>query len=124
MQKHITIVGALHIAFAAWGILWAILVAGMLIGIGSTLAGVDQTAQSILTTMGCIVPGLLFLISLPGIIGGIGVLRLKPWARYMVLVLSVLSMLNIPLGTALGIYSIWVLVHDETVELFTAGSSQ
>ena len=124
MQKHITIVGALHIAFAVWGILWAILVAVMLIGIGSTLAGVDQTAQSILTTVGCIVPGLLFLISLPGIIGGIGVLRLKPWARYMVLVLSVLSMLNIPLGTALGIYSIWVLVHDETVELFTAGSSQ
>ena len=123
MQKHITIVGALHIAFAAWGIMWAAIIAAMLIGIGSTLVGADQTAQSILTTVGCIVPGFLFLLSVPGIIGGIGVLRLKPWARYMVLVLSVLSLLNIPLGTALGIYSIWVLVHDETVELFTAGSS-
>lgn len=122
MKKHVTIVGALHIAFAAWGIMWAVLIAVILIGIGSTLVGGDQTAQGILTTVGCIVPGFLFILSVPGIVGGIGVLRLKPWARYMVLVLSVLHLLNIPLGTALGIYSIWVLVHDETVELFTAGS--
>ena len=123
MKKHVTIVGALHIAFAAWGIMWAALVAAILIGIGSTLVGGDQTAQGLLTAVGCIVPGFLFILSVPGIIGGIGVLRLKPWARYMVLVLSVLHLVNIPLGTALGIYSIWVLVHDETVELFTAGSS-
>ncbi|HUW14724.1 MAG TPA: hypothetical protein VM537_33700 [Anaerolineae bacterium] len=122
MKKHVTIVGALHIAYAAWGIMWAVLIAVILIGIGSTLVGGDQTAQGILTTAGCIVPGFLFLISVPGIIGGIGVLRLKPWARYMVLVLSVLHLLSIPLGTALGIYSIVVLVHDETVELFTTGS--
>jgi len=122
MKKHVTIVGALHIAYAAWGIMWAVLIAVILIGIGSTLVGGDQTAQGILTTAGCIVPGFLFLISVPGIIGGIGVLRLKPWARYMVLVLSVLDLLSIPLGTALGIYSIVVLVHDETVELFTTGS--
>jgi len=124
MQKHVTIVGALHIAFAAWGIMWAVFAAVLLIGIGSTLVGADQTAQSVLTTVGCIVPGFLFLLSVPGMIGGIGVLRLKPWARYMVLVLSVLDLLNIPLGTALGIYSIWVLVHDETVELFATAPSE
>jgi len=124
MQKHITIVGALHIAFAAWGIMWAVIISAILLGLGSELAGTDKTALSILTTVGCLVPGLLVAFSVPGIIGGIGVLRLKSWARYLVLVLSVLDLLNIPIGTALGIYSIWVLANDETVQLFTAGPSQ
>ena len=36
----------------------------------------------------------------------------------LVSALSVLALLNIPLGTALGVYSIWVLVQDETAKLF------
>ncbi len=124
MQKHVTIVGALHIAFAAWGIMWAVIISGILLGFGASLAGGDKTALSILTTVGCLVPGMLVAFSLPGIIGGIGLLRFKSWARYLVLVLSVLDLLNIPIGTALGIYSIWVLVNDETVQLFTAGPSR
>jgi hypothetical protein len=60
----------------------------------------------------------IILVSVPGIVGGIWLLKHKPWARYMVLVLSVLALLNIPLGIAVGIYSIWVLVQDETAKLF------
>ncbi len=26
---------------------------------------------------------------------------------------------NVPIGTAIGVYSIWVLMQPETVELFT-----
>jgi len=33
-------------------------------------------------------------------------------------VLSVLALLNIPIGIGIGIYSIWVLVQDETEKLF------
>jgi hypothetical protein len=60
----------------------------------------------------------VILISVPGIIGGVWLLRHKPWARYMVLVLSVLALLNVPLGTGIGVYSIWALVQDETAKLF------
>jgi len=55
---------------------------------------------------------------LPGIVGGVWLLKHKTWARYMVLVLSVLALLNIPIGIAIGVYSIWVLVQDETEKLF------
>ena len=121
MQKHITIVGALHIGFAAWGLLWAALIFVMMSGIGA-ISG-DRTALAILSTVGCLVPTFMVALFVPGIIGGIGVLRLKPWARYMVLVLSAMNLLSIPIGTAVGIYSIWVLVHDETAQLFAAGSN-
>jgi len=122
MQKHVTIVGAVHIGYAAWGVLWAALIFMIMAGIGA--ATDDQAAQAILSTVGCIIPGLLAALAVPGIIGGIGVLRLWPWARYLVLVLSVLALFSIPIGTAIGVYSIWVLIQDETAQLFARGSSQ
>jgi len=39
-------------------------------------------------------------------------------------VLSVPGLLNFPIGTAIGIYSIWVLVQDETARLFGSGAGQ
>ena len=122
MQKHITVVGALHIGFAAWGILWAVIIFMVMSGLGAAAITDDETARAILTAVGCIVPGFLLVLSVPGIIGGIGVLRKRSWARYMVLVLSVLDLFNMPIGTAIGVYSIWVLVQDETAQLFAQGS--
>jgi hypothetical protein len=42
----------------------------------------------------------------------------RPWARTTALVLAVLNLLLLPFGTALGIYALWVLLHDETRRLF------
>lgn len=122
MEKHLTVVGALRIGFGALGILVAIFVFALLVGIGA-LSG-DQEAQPILTFVGLGVGLFLGVLSVPGIIGGIGLLKLKPWARYLVLIVSVLDLFNIPIGTAVGAYSIWVLVHGETAQLFAPGSSQ
>ena len=60
----------------------------------------------------------LLLFALPSLIGGIGLFNRKAWARILILILSFLSLLSIPFGTALGIYGIWTLLKDETIELF------
>ena len=41
----------------------------------------------------------------------------------LVLVLSVFDLINIPIGTIVGVYSIWVLVREDTVELFESRAS-
>ena len=64
---------------------------------------------------------LLTPISVAGIIGGIGLLKRRSWARILLLIVSVLQLLDIPLGTALGIYTIWVLIQDETKNLLEPG---
>jgi hypothetical protein len=51
-------------------------------------------------------------------------LKYKSWARYLVLVLAILDLLNIPIGTAIGVYSIWVLAQDETAKMFASGSAE
>lgn len=116
MEKHVTIVGALNIGF---GIL-TLLIGGLLFVLltGAGLISQDQIALFITTTIGVALGAFLFIVGLPGIIGGIGLLYHKRWARIVVLILSVIDLINIPFGTFLGIYSIWVLVHEDTVKLF------
>jgi hypothetical protein len=47
---------------------------------------------------------------LPGLLAGIGLLRGKPWARTVLIVLSLLVILLFPVGTALGGFGLWVLL--------------
>ena len=116
MEKHVTAVAALHVGLSILGILLGIFLFVLLTGIG--VIAQEKEALFILSTIGTGVGLFLLIISVPGIIGGIGLFKRKEWARILVLILSAIDLLNIPIGTALGIYSIWVLVQKETVQLF------
>ena len=118
MDKHITILGALHIAFGALGVLIALITFFAVAG-GGWLSG-DMDSMMISTGIATGVAFFILVFSVPGLIGGFGLLRKQSWARILVLVISFLDLLNIPFGTILGIYSIWVLMKDETQQLFAA----
>ena len=45
---------------------------------------------------------------------------LRIWGRTLVLGLSIVNLLLLPFGTALAVYSWWVLLKDETRRLFHA----
>ncbi|HEV2388775.1 MAG TPA: DUF2127 domain-containing protein [Candidatus Acidoferrales bacterium] len=42
-----------------------------------------------------------------------GLWQREPWARVVILVLGIIALINIPFGTALGIYTLWVLMPQE-----------
>ncbi|MBN1291753.1 MAG: hypothetical protein JXB48_07925 [Candidatus Latescibacteria bacterium] len=116
MEKHITLVGALYIGFGILG-----MIASFIIFAALTFAGVmsgNMQAFSILSVIAFAVITLIVIFSALDIFCGIGLLRRKSWARMLGLILAVLSLFHIPIGTAKGIYSIWVLIHDDTVRLF------
>ena len=116
MQKHITAVAALHIGFGIFGIFIGLALFALLSGIGMFTA--DHEAQFVLWTVGTSLGAFLIIISVPGVIAGIGLLKFKNWARILTLIISAIDLINIPFGTALGIYSIWALVQEETIEIF------
>lgn len=61
--------------------------------------------------------GTLFLIgAVIGFAAGWGLLERKPWARTVTLVLGIISLFDVPVGTALGIYTLWVLLPARTEE--------
>lgn len=117
MKKHVTIVGSIQIGFSTIGLMAA---AAVFIGISFARAfvGDDDVAQTVLRFISVSLPVLIGSLSMLGLIAGIGLLVYRPWARYVVIILSTLDCVNIPFGTAKGIYSIWVLIQDETVLLF------
>ena len=45
-----------------------------------------------------------------GFLAGWGLLQREPWARLVTLVLAFISLFNVPFGTAVGIYTLWVLL--------------
>ena len=126
MQQHITVVGALRIGSAIMGIMIAGIVLLFLIGPGIIAQCVDGDGEALVILTAIAMPLAFFfmLLSVLNLIGGIGVLRRKNWARYLVMVLSVLDLFNFPIGTALGIYCIWVLAKDETARLFASPAAE
>jgi hypothetical protein len=117
MKKHVTLVAALQIGFSTMGILAAMVVFFVFSFAGSFVNDVD-VALTILRFLGAFVPTIIILVSLLGLIGGIGLLSYQKWARVIVLVVAALGCLNFPLGTLKGVYSLWVLMQDETIVLF------
>ena len=121
MEKHVTLVAAIYIGFGALGVLISAFLF-MLIAGGGILSG-DPEVMAITSTVGSFIGGFIFLLSIPEVIGGIGLLKRKSWARILVLIVAATDLICIPIGTAIGIYSIWVLLQDETVKLFSQGNS-
>jgi len=56
--------------------------------------------------------GIILLFSIPSIIGGVGLLNNKPWALTLLLVLGCFKLFSFPIGTAIGIYTIWVYAEN------------
>ncbi|MBC8167206.1 MAG: hypothetical protein H7Y20_15220, partial [Bryobacteraceae bacterium] len=75
-------------------------------------------AVPILGTIGLAILFFALALALPGIIGGVGLLNYRPWARTLMIILSALHILNFPFGTALGVYGLWALLSPEISSLF------
>jgi hypothetical protein len=129
MAQHVKILGILHIVFGCMGIMAAIVVLLIFGGIAGLVGVSDHSpdrlvAIPILGGIGGIIFVFLLVVSLPGLIGGIGLLQFKAWARILTIILSALDLFSIPFGTALGIYGFWVLLNRETEMIFTGTSAQ
>ncbi len=119
MKQHVSFVGAIHVGFGILGLLGAL---AIYISFKFAFSFVDHEpiAQQVLSFVGDTLSVIVMFFSLLGIVGGIGLFSYKPWARILVMIVSAINCLNVPIGTAKGIYSIWVLMQPETQELFEA----
>jgi hypothetical protein len=117
MEKHINLIGILWIVLGALTFFGGLIAFFILFGI-SFIPDLGYETPVILRTVGIAVAIFLFILSIPKIIAGIGLMKKKEWGRILTLIVAFLSILNFPLGTALAIYTFVILVKDETVQLF------
>lgn len=84
----------------------------------ATIPNVEDIEPGALRIIGILVSSFLGLIALPQIIGGLGLLGCKEWARILMLVVSFVSLPTVPFGTFLGVYTMVILFNRETIRLF------
>lgn len=118
MEKHINIVAALQIGLSIFNLLIAFLVFTVLKLVGGFVD--DANGATILSLIADILAVVFIIISVPGILAGMGLYKKKEWARILTLILSVIEIFSFPFGTAIGIYSIWALIQPEIVSMFNS----
>lgn len=116
MSTHVRVLGWLHIIFGVFGLCGALLVFGGSI-VGALFSG------SVMGMLGAGIGGtlaamFLALLSVPSLFAGYGLLKFRPWARTLTIVLAIFELIRIPFGTVLGIYSLWVLLSSEGAAQF------
>jgi hypothetical protein len=115
IEKHITLVSLIQIVLSSIGILLGLFLFLLLSSLGIFVG--EEEATIILPIIGTIVGGFLIITSAAGLIGGIGLYKHKSWSRILLFIVSILDLFSIPIGTAVGIYTIWLLMQDETIQL-------
>jgi hypothetical protein len=123
VSTHVKVLGALFIVIGALGVL-AAAIFGLIFSTATTMVGLNAEANDaaialpLIGLAGTALVIFLLAISIPGIITGIGLLRFRPWARIVGIVLCAINLIHIPFGTLMGIYGLWVLFNRETEALF------
>jgi hypothetical protein len=114
---HIKIIGILNIVFGILGIFAGI---GFPVLLGLMHFRVQNTGGGVtFWAVIALLPLLIFLaISILRIAGGSYLMKGTPWARIVIIIFAILSILSFPIGTALGIYTLWALLFREDAGLY------
>src|SRR5271165_4886761 len=118
VREHVRLLGILWMAYSALHV-----VVGMLmIVVAQTLFGhlihipngPPPEVTVWLRPLICFIGWLILAKAVAGFIAGWGLLQREEWARVVALVVGFVALLNVPVGTALGIYTLWVLLPSQS----------
>jgi hypothetical protein len=118
LEQHVTILGWLYVVGHAIFLVIGAFVFLLMVGIAPVTG--DPEPMWILGLVGTTVGLLMTALGLPGLLAGYGLLTRKPWARVLTIVVGILSLVNFPVGTAIGLYTLWVLTQPAASEYFAA----
>lgn len=117
METHKRILSILYLISGALYLLFGILALSIISTLFPVIieeAGKDAWVLTfIMQFANYIIGAILIFLVVPSFIGAIGVMTDKKWGMTLLLVLGCLKLFNFPVGTALGIYTIWVYVEDQ-----------
>ena len=123
VQGHVRLVGLFWLAYSAFNTVGSI----VLYVLANTLFahmrdfGAPEASTAFLRPLLSVIAILLLAKAALGFLAGWGLLQQEKWARILALVLAFVSLFtNIPFGTALGIYTMWVLLPSESEREYEA----
>ena len=123
MKTHLDVVGLIDVVAGAFFTALAVLVSlGVLLFApwfnGAPVWRPEDAVTDFAVVLG--VSAVFFVIGIPSLIAGIGLLKQRGWARVLAIIVAILALTSFPIGTAAGAYTLWVLTHKETQQLLGA----
>ena len=113
VQEHVRLLGILWLAYSAFTLLGGVaveIVSHTIFGNEFHAPGPPPEIKVWLGPLLTFVGGLILIKAAVGFIAGWGLLQREEWARVVTLVVGFISLFNVPIGTAIGIYTLWVLL--------------
>jgi hypothetical protein len=65
-----------------------------------------------------------FLMGTLDLLAGYGILKRKAWGRTAGIIAAIPSLLGIPLGTALGVYTLWFMTSEKGKNFYLSGGNE
>jgi hypothetical protein len=117
MESHKKVLGIIFIASAAFQVVVLSLLSVFLSTIFSyaiSQANPEDTRilEIVLEFMRYLPFIVIIFFSLPTLIAGIGLVKKQKWALILALIIGCLKLFSFPIGTAIGVYAIWVYSED------------
>jgi urea transporter len=113
VARHLGVLGVLWVIFSGLRLIPGLTLIGLVhFRFPFMFAPIPAPMRLFLTPFLAGIGVLLSGYAIAGMIAGIGLLAHSPWARMLTIVLGCISLIHFPLGTALGIYTLWVLVPE------------
>lgn len=116
LPMHISVLGWLYLFGNAFFLLLAAFGFFLLPTLGALSR--DADAVTVLTVLGTVFGVLMVVLALPGLLAGYGLLRHRPWARLLAIIIAVLGLVNFPFGTVIGVYALFVLSQGSAIDYF------
>jgi hypothetical protein len=116
LEKHVKILGWIHIVSSVLFLLF-----GLGMGAFMLFAGILSNHEDLFDVFAVIaifLTGLLSLIGLAAAVAGVGLLKRKKWSRILAIIVGLMNITYIPIGTAIGVYTIYVLLNDSAAAYF------
>ena len=112
-QQHLAVLGTIYTIVGVLNLIVAVVLFAAM-GAQAALPGNARDVMDTITSdVRLVIVSISLLAGLLTFIGGVGLLKRKSWAWGLVWVLACMSLLSVPIGTALGAYALWVLTRSE-----------
>ncbi|HWZ43977.1 MAG TPA: zinc ribbon domain-containing protein [Candidatus Saccharimonadales bacterium] len=108
LARHVQLLGIFWITYSIFHLIAGVVV--MILSHTLFVHLVRMGAPDFLPPLMTFVGGYLLVKSVLGIAAGWGLTQREGWARILCVILGFFALLNVPFGTALGIYTIWALL--------------
>jgi hypothetical protein len=121
MATHLKVIAVLFIIVGSMLVCMALLMS-LIFGVLGGVVGASGeegagAAVAVLGLSGAALAIMLLVLGVPYLICGWGLWRRRPWSRVMGIILAAIALTKIPLGTAIGIYALFILFQKDTQRL-------